>query len=276
MKYFTSYLFLLPLVQITSSKISNSESIQCGVSIVDNSTNTAFHHRIHNGTDARPNQWPWLAFIDMEIPVTLRRSAKSRCTGTIVSPKYILTAAHCLQGIKDIQKQKVIVGSVDITSSEAKSVGVKRIEFHKKWDLQTLSNDIGLIELSDSLNYTDSIREVCLSRKIIAEEHLSAQVVTIGWGLTERGEDPNILQQGSAIIAEPELCRNETQFYNVTQQGDSGGPVLFRSSENKSWFELGPLSYGAKNSGRWDVYARVSHYCDWIAENSNNEVQCQA
>ncbi|KAI1729561.1 trypsin domain-containing protein [Ditylenchus destructor] len=274
MKMFASYLFFLTLV-LTSLKFSNSASIPCGVSILDNSTNTDFHHRIHNGTEARPYQWPWLAYIDLKLPATLRRTVTSRCTGTIVSPHYILTAAHCLQGIKDTQKQKVIVGSVDITSSEAKSVGVKRIVFHKQWDLQTISNDIGLIELSDSLNYTDSIREVCLSRKIVAEDHLSAQVVSIGWGLTERGKEPNILQQGSAIIAEPALCRNEYQQYNVTQQGDSGGPVLFRSSESKSWFELGILSYGSKDSERWDVYARVSHYCDWIAENSNNEVQCQ-
>jgi len=47
--------------------------------------------RIVNGDDAKKNSWPWIVGV---------RMGGYMCGGSIISPDYVMTAAHCCDGFR--------------------------------------------------------------------------------------------------------------------------------------------------------------------------------
>ncbi|KAI1704039.1 trypsin domain-containing protein [Ditylenchus destructor] len=251
--------------------------------------------RIINGTKVPQGKYPWLAYVRMGLYA---------CTGTIVSRKYILTAGHCVCVIEDPPPPTpqpcepldpsiitVVVGSVN--KREGQRFKIKRAIHHKKFrfpspkDIGAL-HDIGLLELEEPLNFTKNIRRVCLSSKR-QEGDPKKNVVITGWGDITGGETiPDVLREGTARVTNDKICQTNYGDYEsdmiciashnhtMSYRGDSGGPALVK--ENGRWTKIGICSYG---KGRVtfkipSIYARVSSFCDWIAENSNNEVKCDS
>ncbi|KAI1715113.1 trypsin domain-containing protein [Ditylenchus destructor] len=137
------------------------KEVQCGTS--DYPGNHAGERIIH-GTVVPQGKYPWLAQLD---PIG--------CTATIISRRYILTAAHCVldctQACEDCElicnplpddyQMIATVGSVN--KSEGQKIGVKRMIPHDNHSVDP--NDIGIIELEEELNFTKDIRPICLSGK---------------------------------------------------------------------------------------------------------------
>ena len=67
--------------------------------------------RIVGGFIARPNAYPY------QIGLTFRNLTKPFCGGTLISPNYVLTAAHCTQKYVDSNKLVVIVSDINFMVS---------------------------------------------------------------------------------------------------------------------------------------------------------------
>jgi hypothetical protein len=123
------------------------------------------------------------------------------CGGAIISSAYILTAAHCTMKMTDKAGSGVAVGITEIDINEGRIVipaanwrPIDRAIQHPDWDLPKVINDIALLRLSWTLEFSDSVFPVCLptSNLCLKEGHM---LTVSGWGATENFEDLGLWEQ---------------------------------------------------------------------------------
>lgn len=96
--------------------------------------------------------YPWMAALgyrDEFIPSIL----KFLCGGSLVSAKYVLTSAHCINS----NLMLVRLGAHDLSNSaepNAVDYRIARTKLHEQFDLKTIAHDIALIELSPTVTMT--------------------------------------------------------------------------------------------------------------------------
>jgi V8-like Glu-specific endopeptidase len=243
-------------------------------------------NRIVGGTNALLNEFPW------RIGMKNSLNGGVFCGGSIISPNYIMTAAHCTAGIAPGAIVYVTVGDHDIsTTRETASQNVKVVEIkqHKSYNSKNIDNDISLLRLETPLTFSDKIMPVCLPFNYINTSFEGQMIMAGGWGtLTQGGQQPTILQKVEIPFMSTAECRN---YYGTsitdnmictykpgqdTCQGDSGGSVEARTP-NSFYTAIGVVSWGkgcAQENGP-GVYAKVTNYLTWIKENTNGESFCE-
>ncbi|KAF2883763.1 hypothetical protein ILUMI_22408 [Ignelater luminosus] len=230
--------------------------------------------RMVGGTDAPEGSFPY--------QVSLRRIERLRhsCGGSIIAPTVILTAAHCVRQYDHPSEVLVVAGSHKL-SSGGDVYGVKHLKVHEKYNFWTIENDIGLIILNRSIQYSEFVRPIELETRFIG---VGVHVVLCGWGQTSyRGNFSDHLQYLNTKVvsnAECQIAFTKTPLYTpifdtemctLTREGegfcktDSGGPLVAETNQK----QVGIISLSEPCAlGVPDVYTRVSFYIEWIARNS--------
>ena len=242
--------------------------------------------RIVGGAPAPSGLAPW--------QVSLRHADYGHfCGGSLISRSWVLTAAHCLEEIKDTRPLTVMRGSRSL-SSGGEERAVEHIVMHPDYDSNSLFNDIGLVRLAEpfdvSRGETVQLQSAQLERAFGAPGACS---VVTGWGTTtvrQRGSGARARAQsrsdrllavdlpivdnrtcaaamGSSEIMEEMVCAGYEQGGLDTCQGDSGGPLVVPGGAT-DWTQLGIVSwgYGCGRPGTYGVYTRVAPYIGWIQE----------
>ncbi|XP_018431933.1 PREDICTED: ovochymase-1 [Nanorana parkeri] len=233
-------------------------------------------NRIIGGEEACPNCWPW--------HVVLMIKGSFECSGAILSPDWVLTAAHCLLS-SDTSLYVIIAGIHDrfLNKSSEQRRNVLTIAAHENFNPLTYEYDVGLLRVKEPFTFNDFVRPVCLPRKDEPIEPSSLCVVT-GWGNTEEvGKLSRRLQQLQVPILNSKVC-NTTYYPRMiskhmicagfpdtggkdTCKGDSGGPLVCLNTDN-SYVVDGIVSWGvgcarAKKPG---VYTRIRSFLSWIKD----------
>ncbi|KAM5173189.1 ovochymase-1 [Mantella aurantiaca] len=245
-------------------------------------------NRIVRGEEACPNCWPW--------NVELKFQGNFVCSGTILTPNWVLTAAHCL--LSPDPSLYAIIGGIHnrfLNESSEQRRNVLTISVHENFNILTFDYDVGLLRTEKPFVFNDFVRPICLPRMNDPIEPSSLCVVT-GWGNTEEvGELSSRLQQLQVPILNAEVC-NTTYYPSMiskqmfcagfpdtggkdTCKGDSGGPLVCLS-KNDSYVVYGIVSWGvgcarAKKPG---VYTRVRSFLSWINDTihgRNNHMKVQ-
>ena len=135
--------------------------------------------RVVNGTDSNVKRFPFI--------VSLRGPSGSHsCGASIIAPRYILTASHCVDG-RTANQLSIQYATTTISANGANVVKVKRIIMHEDYaPARAYANDIALLELEGSLIYNyKTIAPVTLPEPYYEIPQIPEGIpgVLAGWGL---------------------------------------------------------------------------------------------
>lgn len=141
---------------------------------------------------------PWIVSLEYE----LGGRNQHFCSGTILNPEFIVTAAHCIP--PNNQKFKIIAGK-RMTSTEQRR-NVWKSYVHAEYDGGISPNDIALIQLEEPLVLNLSVDQIRLpSAKTGIDSFGFAQ--TYGWD----SHSGNVLETVTVPIINNDECRKILQ-----------------------------------------------------------------
>ncbi|MEH7834715.1 trypsin-like serine protease [Rhizobium laguerreae] len=263
--------------------------------------------RVIGGQAAKKGEWPWQVKILAPDPEQRGRFG-GHCGGSLISPRWILTAAHCVtsgrSGKQDLFARDLLIvegkSKIDkviaVDGPDKPGLAVEEVIIHEDFDRKVFANDIALIKLSEPAKSKPAILASASDDEVEAAGH---PAVVTGWGYTkaDHGWDdkylPTELQEVELPIVPREDCRaayrdssmrmNPIDERNVCAgyaeggkdacRGDSGGPLVAQRPD-KRWIQLGIVSWGAgcAEAEHYGVYTRVAAFRDWIAAKTDGDV----
>ncbi|MGZ2487089.1 secreted trypsin-like serine protease [Rhizobium pisi] len=263
--------------------------------------------RVIGGQAAKKGEWPWQVKILAPDPEQRGRFG-GHCGGSLISPRWILTAAHCVtsgrSGKQDLFARDLLIVEgkskidkvISVDGPDKPGLAVEDVVIHEDFDRKVFANDIALIKLAEPAVSKPVILAFASDDAVEAAGHTA---VVTGWGYTkaDHGWDdkylPTELQEVELPIVSREDCRaayressmrmNPIDERNICAgyaeggkdacQGDSGGPLVAQRPD-KTWIQLGIVSWGAgcAEAEHYGVYTRVAAFRDWIAAKTDGDV----
>ena len=218
--------------------------------------------RIVGGSELEEGEFSFAVWVKFSFSKT------HHCTGSVIAPQWVLTAAHCVvsSGGTSLPGNYIQVG-VGREFQSAKIIYVDEVIVHPDYENPRVYPDGALLKLNESVT-VEPVGVLDLEGESL---HASpgTQAVLIGGGLIEGGEAASVLRKASFTIrsdcpfrriSENVMCIN-TVTGKEPQEGDSGGPLVVRLPNGK-WGQVGITKAGA--AAGLAPLTRVASIHDWI------------
>lgn len=134
-------------------------------------------------SEVEPSMHPWIARIKSCRDMILFSYCPNECTGILISRQYLLTSSKCapVEGGYFSRKFKIILGSKEISKDSWNEEAV--IELGEAPRANFGVN--GIIKLKEPLQYSDSLRPVCLPSPV--QVHDVDKVLELQWEVRGQG-----------------------------------------------------------------------------------------
>lgn len=240
--------------------------------LVDKPLEATINGRVVGGHDAVPHIAPYM--------VSLHYQNRQHCGGSIISPSWVVTAAHCLF-VSATGPFEILAGRHNINIAEPGSEQRRQINRARTWSHPLYNGpvapyDIAMIHVAPAFTFNVFVSAIALP----APGYIHSGTATLfGWGLvgSPPTQLPGILQtvtkpiipvdQCSAILGNSpfhptNLCTGPLSGGISACSADSGGPLV-QAGQLVGIVSWGINVCGAPNSP--SVYVRTSAFNDWIA-----------
>ncbi|XP_058811610.1 serine protease grass-like [Topomyia yanbarensis] len=225
----------------------------------------ASSERIAHGNETAVFEYPWMALLMYRN--LFSDEIMGNCGGTLISERYVLTAAHCLKDDDQFKLEFVRLGEHTISEEKdcnniieegiiieqdcagpVENVRYELYIIHPQYRSAFTGNDIGLIRLAETIIFKSHIMPICLPMTAVLKDLLLPEYIVAGWGLTEKLTRSDVLLQAQLPRLEQSRCQKriseiDSKKHNITVnekqicaggrnlvdscQGDSGGPLMW-------------------------------------------------
>ncbi|KAL1918542.1 uncharacterized protein VTP21DRAFT_3202 [Calcarisporiella thermophila] len=222
--------------------------------------------QIWGGVPVKPGELPSTVYI---------RGRSYACTGSLIKPDVVLTAAHC------VESSGVTIRANSLSASSGGQVvrvtrGLQHENYRRNQDLKY---DVGLLFLASSVQNAMPI-------KISPDAPKEGDIITAaGWGVTESQNTSDKLLKvdlkvgGDGVcgrnypdwggLAGPHICYQPVRGKGICY-GDSGGPA-YKVIGGTNYI-LGVSSFISKDdcggASTIGYFTRLGYHLDWIKRNA--------
>lgn len=229
----------------------------------------------------RKPQWPWL--------VGLMRNGKYSCAATIISPHFLLTAAHCLtrtkvsadlEDVRNLRVQRLNhKGHVfsDYISNVYVSPGYK--------GGNTPSDDLALVRVENEIIFSAEVFPACVLHEAFPQDKIAATFNrtknNYEWDLIMQLHDtrcysPSDRCSSDLIIGVDKFCGIDKESRRFLPPGSSGGPYLVNmgNDAHERWTVAGVVS-SSRSEGDfcphpYTIFTNVRNFWKWVADCIHN------
>jgi trypsin len=242
------------------------------------------HAEVVGGKPAKPGRWPFMVAL-LDAGTSDNYNAQF-CGASLISPRDVLTAAHCVAGASPAQIE-VLVGTQDLRSG-GRRVDVSRITRHPKYNAWTSDSDVAVLRLAEAVNDIEPVQFITSLRHEGKFAPTGRTSFGMGWGDTESNPRfPTVLYNVKVPVVDREVCNSADSYDGRitdtmlcaglaeggkdTCQGDSGGPLVVKNADGAFHLQVGVVSwgFGCADPHHYGIYSRMATLGAWVSDQVN-------